>query len=120
MISRQSQLGIQWCGCAATICLSIMAPGNSLAQANAFSATSASLPPEAHSAVKKGVIAAQEQDYSLALRFFQDAQKLAPDASEVLYNFGRQNQKSQGGSCGPLPGLVRISRLARLRQTRRP
>ena len=56
----------------------------------------AELPPEAQAAMKKGVIAAQQQDYPLALRFFQDARKLAPDAPEVFYNLGLAESKIPG------------------------
>lgn len=53
----------------------------------------AELPPEAQAVMKKGIIAAQQQDYPLALRFFQDARKLAPDAPEVFFNLGLAESK---------------------------
>ena len=53
----------------------------------------AELAPEAQASMKNGSIAAQQQDYSLALRFFQDARKLAPDTPEVFYNLGLAESK---------------------------
>ncbi len=56
----------------------------------------AALPPEAQEALDKGVIAAKQQDYLLAVRFFQDARKIAPDAPEVFYNLGLAESKIPG------------------------
>ena len=56
----------------------------------------AELPPEVQAAMKKGIIAAQQQDYLLACRFFQDARKLAPDAPEVFYNLGLAESRIPG------------------------
>ncbi len=56
----------------------------------------AALPPEAQEALDKGVIAAKQQDYLLAVRFFQDARKIAPDAPEIFYNLGLAESKIPG------------------------
>jgi tetratricopeptide (TPR) repeat protein len=49
----------------------------------------ADLPPDAQAAVDKGIIAAkQAQDYLLAIRYFQDARKIAPDAPDIYYKLG--------------------------------
>lgn len=56
----------------------------------------AELPPEAQTAMDKGVIAAKQQDYMLAIRYFQDARKTAPDAPEVFYNLGLAESKMPG------------------------
>ena len=56
----------------------------------------AELPPEAQAAMKKGVMAAQQQDFPLAIRFFQDARKLSPGAPEVFYNLGLAESKIPG------------------------
>ena len=59
-------------------CLSFVLPIAALAQTSVPAATPAPLPPEAQAAVDKGVLAAKQQDYLLAVRYFQDARKLAP------------------------------------------
>jgi hypothetical protein len=56
----------------------------------------APLTPEAQEAVHKGVIAAKQQDYLLAIRFFQDARKAAPDAPEIYYDLGLAESKIPG------------------------
>ena len=56
----------------------------------------AELPPEAQAAMKKGFIAAKVPDYLLAIRSFQEARKLAPDAPEVFYNLGLAESKIPG------------------------
>ncbi len=53
----------------------------------------AELPPDAQEAVKKGIIAAKEQDYLLAIRYFQDARKIAPTAPEIYLNLGLAESK---------------------------
>jgi uncharacterized protein (TIGR03067 family) len=56
----------------------------------------AELPPDAQEAMKKGIIAAKQQDYLLAIRYFQDAQKIAPDAPEIFFNLGLAESKIPG------------------------
>jgi uncharacterized protein (TIGR03067 family) len=56
----------------------------------------ADLPPDAQDAMKKGIIAAKQQDYLLAIRYFQDAQKTAPDAPEIFFNLGLAESKIPG------------------------
>jgi tetratricopeptide (TPR) repeat protein len=53
----------------------------------------AELPPDAQEAMKKGIIAAKQQDYLLAVRYFQDARKIAPDAPEIFFNLGLAESK---------------------------
>lgn len=53
-----------------------------LAQARAPAAV---LSQDAQDAIKKGILAAKEQDFPLAIRFFQDARKASPDAPEIYY-----------------------------------
>ena len=72
--------------------LSFVLPISALAQA----VTPAPLPPDAQAAMKKGVIAAQQQDYLLAIRYFQDARKLAPDAPEIYKDLGLAESKIPG------------------------
>jgi len=55
-----------------------------------------SLPPAAQEALNKGVIAAKVPDYLLAIRYFEDARKLAPNAPEVFYNLGLAESKIPG------------------------
>ena len=56
----------------------------------------AELPPEAQAAMDRGVIAAKQQDYPLALRFFEDARKLAPESPELHFNLGLTESKVPG------------------------
>ena len=63
-----------------------------LAQTNAPS----SLPPAAQEALDKGIIAAKMPDYPLAIRFFEDARKLAPQAPVVFMNLGIAESKMPG------------------------
>ncbi len=56
----------------------------------------AELPPDAQSAMEKGVLAAQQQDYALAAKYFAEARELAPEAPELLYNLGLAESKIPG------------------------
>lgn len=46
------------------------------------------LPPDAQEAIKKGILAAKNQDYLLAILYFEDAREIAPDSPELFYNLG--------------------------------
>jgi tetratricopeptide (TPR) repeat protein len=82
----------QLCRLAWLMCLIFALPIAALAQTSA----PAPLPPEAQAAVDKGVVAANQQDYLLAVRYFQDARKLAPKAPEVFYDLGLAESKMPG------------------------
>ncbi len=56
----------------------------------------AELPPDAQSAMEKGVLAAQQQDFALAAKFFAEARESAPEAPELLYNLGLAESKIPG------------------------
>src|SRR5471030_1849083 len=56
----------------------------------------AELPPEAQEAVKKGIIAAKEQEWEIAIQSFQEARKTAPNAPELFYNLGLAESKIPG------------------------
>jgi tetratricopeptide (TPR) repeat protein len=56
----------------------------------------AELAPDAQQAISKGIIAARQQDYLLAIRYFQDARKIAPDAPEIYYDLGLAASKIPG------------------------
>ncbi len=71
-----------------------IAPHISWGQANALA--SAPLPPAAQEAVNKGVIAAKVPDYLLAIRFFEDARKLAPQAPVIFLNLGLAESRIPG------------------------
>lgn len=77
-------------------CLSFVLPFIVLAQSSVPGPTPAPLPPEARDALKKGVAAAQQQDYLLAIRYFQDARKIAPNAEEIYYDLGLAESKIPG------------------------
>ncbi len=72
--------------------LSLAQPFAALAQANA----PAELPPAAQEALEKGIIAAQQQEYLLAIRLFQDARKIAPAAPILFFNLGLAESKIPG------------------------
>jgi hypothetical protein len=77
---------------ACLVCSSFVLPVAMLAQTTA----PAPLPLEAQAAVDKGVLAAKQQDYLLAVRYFQDARKLAPQAPEIYYDLGLAESKIPG------------------------
>lgn len=56
----------------------------------------ADLPPDAQAAVKKGLLAAKEQEWEIAIQSFQDARKLAPDAPEIYGYLGLAESKMPG------------------------
>lgn len=67
-----------------------------MAQTNGSASASAQLPPDAQDALKKGVIAAQQQKWLIAIQSFQDARKSAPDAPVLFYNLGLAESKIAG------------------------
>jgi tetratricopeptide (TPR) repeat protein len=56
----------------------------------------AELPPAAQEAFDKGVIAAKQQEWEIAIQSFQEARKTAPDAPELFYNLGLAESKLSG------------------------
>jgi hypothetical protein len=54
------------------------------------------LPPAAQEAINKGIMAAKLPDYLLAIRYFQDARKIAPAAAEIFFNLGLAESKIPG------------------------
>ena len=77
-------------------CLSIALPLTGLAQTSAPASAPAPLSADAQAAVKKGIIAAKEQEWMIAIQSFQDARKIAPDAPEIYYNLGLAESKIPG------------------------
>ncbi len=73
-------------------CASLAQPLAALAQTNA----PAPLPPAAQEAVDKGIIAAKVPDYLLAIRYFEEARKLAPRAPLIYLNLGLAESKIPG------------------------
>src|SRR5438034_5695252 len=76
----------------AIIFLLVITAGVALAQV----APPKALPPEAQEAISKGVIAAKQQDYLLAIRYFEEARKAAPAATEIFYDLGLAESKIPG------------------------
>ena len=66
------------------------------ATAFAAASTPAPLPPAAQKAVNKGIIAAKAPDYLLAIRYFEEARKIAPQAPVVYLNMGLAESKIPG------------------------
>lgn len=56
----------------------------------------AQLPPAAQAALDKGIIAAKLPDYLLAIKYFQEARKSAPDAPAVFFNLGLAESRIPG------------------------
>ena len=56
----------------------------------------AELSPEAQAAMKKGFLAAKEQEWEVAIKNFQEALKTAPNAPEVFYNLALAESKIPG------------------------
>lgn len=71
-------------------CLGVTQPRFVLAQANTL------LPTAEQEAVEKGVFAAQQQEYPLAIRYFQNARKIAPASPMLLFNLGLAESKITG------------------------
>lgn len=59
-------------------------------------ASESALPPAAQEALNKGVVAAKIPDYPLAIRFFEDARKIAPAAPVIYLNLGLAESKIPG------------------------
>jgi tetratricopeptide (TPR) repeat protein len=74
------------------VCLSFAQLTAATAQTNA----PAPLPPAAQEAVNKGMVAAKLPDYPLAIRYFEEARKLAPLAPVIFMNLGIAESKMPG------------------------
>lgn len=70
----------------------------SLAAASAYAVeiTPGSLPPAAQESLNKGIIAAKLPDYLLAIRFFEEARKIAPQDPVIYLNLGLAESKIPG------------------------
>lgn len=66
--------------------LLLVVPQTGMAQGSGLS-------PQAQGAFDRGLAAAQQQDWRLAIRFFLEAQKTDPDASQVWFNLGLASSK---------------------------
>jgi tetratricopeptide (TPR) repeat protein len=95
MTSRKRRSGLQW-GCAALILFFVIAPNAGWGQASAPAVSAAPLPPAAQDALSKGIIAAKVPDYPLAIRYFEEARRLAPAAPVVFLNLGIAESKLPG------------------------
>jgi hypothetical protein len=73
------------------ICVSLAQPFAALAQTNA-----PALPPAAQEAFDKGIMAAREQGYLVAIRYLQEARKLAPQAPQIFRSLGAVEAKIPG------------------------
>lgn len=62
----------------------------------AVASTLAPLPPAAQEALDKGIIAAKAPDYLLALRYFEEARKIAPQAPVIYLNMGLAESRIPG------------------------
>jgi tetratricopeptide (TPR) repeat protein len=78
------------------VCLSGLLPVAAPAQTSAPASAPASLSAAAQETVNKGILAAKQQDYLLAIRYFNDARKNAPDAPEIYFDLGLAESKIPG------------------------
>lgn len=77
-------------------CLLLVLPFSALAQSSAPPAIPAPMQPEAQDALKRGVIAAQQQEWLIAIQSFQEARKSAANAPILFYNLGLAESKLPG------------------------
>jgi tetratricopeptide (TPR) repeat protein len=56
-------------------------------------ALSQTLVPAAQTAMEHGLAAAQQQEWKLAIRYFLDAQRIDPDATQIWFNLGLASSK---------------------------
>ena len=89
MTSRKRQPGTRLCWATLLFLLTI-APSIGWGQATA------PLPPAAQEAFDKGITAAREQGYLVAIRYLQDARKLAPQAPQIYRSLGAVEAKIPG------------------------
>src|SRR5579862_5616078 len=54
------------------------------------------MPAAAQEAEQKGLLAAREQEYVLAVRYFEEARKQAPYSPDILFNLGLAESKLPG------------------------
>lgn len=54
------------------------------------------LPPEAQAAFNKGVLAARQQEWDIAISGFEEARRSAPKSPEIFYNLGLAESKIPG------------------------
>ena len=94
--SVENQLMYQRTGCVALILLLAIAPGIARGQTNTSASIPASLPSVAQKALDKGIGAAKAENYLEAIRFFETARKIAPQASMVYFNLALAESKIPG------------------------
>jgi tetratricopeptide (TPR) repeat protein len=70
------------------------APGELCGQTTSGAASA--LPPSAEEALSKGIIAAKLPDYRLAIHFFEQARKIAPQAPIIYLNLGLAESRVPG------------------------
>jgi hypothetical protein len=91
---KKTTVGPQW-GCA-LIFIFVTAPDAGWGQASAPAVPAAALPAAAQEALNKGIIAAKVPDYLLAIRYLEEARKLAPTAPVIFMNLGIAESKIPG------------------------
>ena len=86
----------RFCQLTCLVYLSLALPAVALAQTSAPTTVPAPHSADAKEAINKGILAARQQDYPLAIRYFQDARKIAPDAPEIYFDLGLAELKDSG------------------------
>src|ERR1700746_1804936 len=62
----------------------------------AATAETTALPADAQQALDKGLAAAKQQQWDIAIQNFQEARKIAPDAPEIYYDLGLAESRIAG------------------------
>jgi hypothetical protein len=88
------------------ICFSLSQPFAALAQTSA----PAPLPSAVQEALDKGILAAKVPDYPLAIRYFEEARKLAPAAPVIFMDLGIAESKEATGDAMTRHGTVKLGR----------
>jgi hypothetical protein len=94
-LSRQPRLLIYPIYLGVALTFSVQAQTN-ISTPPAQTNSAALLAPEAQAALDKGLSAARQQEWEIAIQSFQGARKLAPDAPEIYYDLGLAESKVPG------------------------
>jgi hypothetical protein len=105
--------GPRW-GWAALILFLVLAPFAGWAQGT----VPAPLPPAAQVAFDKGITAAKEGGYVLAIRYLQEARKLAPQAPQIFRSLGAVEAKIPGRELRAIAWYSAYLAASRTRRTR--
>lgn len=81
---------------ASALCVGLLAIASASAAPSRAEAPPHQLSEAAKEPLQRGLVAAQQQDWKLAIRYLTDAQKADPDAPEILFDLGLASSKLPG------------------------